>query len=305
MAYWPRKRAKRMYARIGDWPKVETTVPLGFAGYKVGMTHIQIVDTNTNSKTKGQMLSKPVTILECPPLFVMGLRAYHDMTSTDVYYDKPSKNLLRKINVSKNPKMDLKKLDGKKYSSVKLICHTQPVFKKTPEIFELAIGGPVEKQLEFAKHLLGKEIKVSEVFKEGDMLDAIAVTKGKGFQGVVKRFHTRLQNRKNEQAHRKVGTHGQNEPGKIRITVPQSGQMGFQTRTEYNKRILKMGTGSDMNPKGGFINYGLVKGDYVVLAGSVPGPRKRMIRLRGATRDYHTKYPIDIRYVSLESKQGV
>jgi large subunit ribosomal protein L3 len=35
---------------------------------------------------------------------------------------------------------------------------------------------------------LGKEIKVQDVFKEGDFLDAVGTSKGKGFQGVVKRY---------------------------------------------------------------------------------------------------------------------
>ena len=304
-AYWPKKRAKRIYPRIKNWPSVQTTIPLGFSGYKAGMTHIMITDTNTNSKTKGQIISKPVTILECPPLFVYGVRGYTPAGPVDVLFDKPNKNLSRKIKLPKTPKKsNLVKLEGNKFSRVNLICHTQPIFKKKPEVFEMAIGGTPEEQLNFAKNVFGKEIKISEVFKVGDYIDVSAVTIGKGFQGVVKRFGCRLQRRKNEQAHRKIGCHGTNNPGKIRIYVPQAGQLGFQTRTEYNKRILKIASGDDINPKGGLVNYGLIKGDYMLLEGSVPGPTKRLVRFRTPMRSYATKYPVDIKYISLESKQS-
>ncbi|MDD5416350.1 MAG: 50S ribosomal protein L3 [Candidatus Aenigmarchaeota archaeon] len=303
-AFWPKKRAKRIYPKIQRWPVVQAAIPLGFSGYKAGMTHVMLVDTNTNSKTKGQLISRPVTVLECPPLFVYGIRGYSASNSTDVFFDKPSKNLSRKIKLPKTPKMSLEKIDGKKFDRINLVCNTQPVFKKTPEVFEVALGGTPEEQLNFAKNNLGKEIKLSDVFKEGDFVDAIAVTRGKGFQGTVKRFGTRIQGRKNEQAHRKIGNHGQDNPGKIRNSVPQAGQLGFQTRTEFNKKILKISSGSDINPKSGFVNYGLINGDYVLIEGSVPGPRKRLIRLRTALRPFKTKYPVDIKYISIESKQG-
>jgi len=61
--------------------------------------------------------------------------------------------------------------------------------KKIPEIRELRIsGGSVEGQIKYAKDILGKELKINDVVKEGDMIDTIAVTKGKGFQGHVKRW---------------------------------------------------------------------------------------------------------------------
>jgi large subunit ribosomal protein L3 len=75
--------------------------------------------------------------------------------------------------------------------------------------------------------------------------------------------------------------------GKVAYTVPHGGQMGYHHRTEHNKRILEMGTKestSKINLKGGFWNYGNIKNDYLVLDGSVPGPSKRLIRVRRATR---------------------
>lgn len=51
----------------------------------------------------------------------------------------------------------------------------------------------MEEQLEYATSVLGKEINPADVFADGEHTDAIAVTKGKGFQGVVKRWGVRIQ----------------------------------------------------------------------------------------------------------------
>jgi len=304
-AFYPKKRARRIYPRVNSWLKLKEAKLLGFSGYKVGMTHVMVTDTNPNSKTKGQMISRPVTVLECPPISVLGFRCYKkNKTSFDVFSESFSKNLSRKIKISKTPKKideQINKLP-KEISRVNLICHTNPFFKKKPEIFEIALGGNIEEQLKYSKEFLGKEIKISEVFKDGDLIDVTAVTKGQGFQGPVKRFGVTIHGRKSQQMERHVGSLGQNVPGKVRWTVPQAGQLGFQTRTEFNKRIIKILDG--LKIKGGFVNYGDVSGDCVLLEGSVPGSKKRLIRLRFAIRPKKSFLP-DVKYVSMESKQGV
>ncbi|MBU5557808.1 MAG: 50S ribosomal protein L3 [Candidatus Aenigmatarchaeota archaeon] len=311
--YWPRARASRIYPAITSWPVVADPKPLGFAGWKAGMSHAMMVDTNPNSRTKGQLVAKPVTVLECPPLVVWGYRIYtcngaRSVSALDVIFEKPSKNLGRKIPLPKAPKTaeQMKKLEQiKNISAVRLLCHTQPTFKKKPEIFELALGGTPDKQLEYAKSLLGKEIKISDVFKAGDFIDTIAVTKGKGFQGPVKRFGIKMFRRKAQQMQRHTGSLGQTEPGKVRPTVPQAGQLGFFTRTELNKRIVKIGSGTDINPVGDWLRYGKIRGDYIVIEGSVPGPTKRLIRLRLALRPPKVRHPVDIKAISTVSMQGV
>ena len=79
LQYWPRKRASRIYPKIRSWS--DKTKILGFAGYKVGMTHIGIID-NSNSTTKGLLISCPATIIECPPLKSLSLRFYKKTDST-------------------------------------------------------------------------------------------------------------------------------------------------------------------------------------------------------------------------------
>lgn len=84
--------------------------------------------------------------------------------------------------------------------------------------------------------------------------------------------------------------------------------MGYHRRTEYNKKILKIGEASEadqINPKGGFIRYGLIKNDHILLKGSVPGPAKRLIILRKAIRapEKGVEAP-QVTYISTASKQG-
>jgi len=304
--FWPKKRARRIYPRIKSWLLGSEAKPAGFVGYKAGMTHAMIIDTNSNSRTKGQVIAKPVTVLECPPVSVFGFRCYNGSRSVcDVYADNINKNMKRKIKVPKKAKTQeqLSNLEGKNFTRVMLICHTNPTFKKKPEVFEIAVSGKVEEQLEFAKGILGKDVKMGDVYKDGDMVDVSAITKGKGFAGPVKRFGVFIQGRKYEQGHRKVSPLGSKEPGKVRSTVPQAGQLGFQQRTELNKRILKIGA-EDVTPKGDFLRYGKLKEEAVLIEGSVPGPTKRLIKMRNPIRTSNKIFNVDLKLVSTESKQG-
>ena len=62
--------------------------------------------------------------------------------------------------------------------------------------------------------------------------------------------------------------------------VAHAGQMGYHQRTEYNKWIMSSGTKpEEVNPEGGFKHYGNVKNTYVLVKGSIPGPKKRLITM--------------------------
>ena len=184
--------------------------------------------------------------------------------------------------------------------------------KKKPDIFECGIGGSnPEEKLNTALELLGNEVKASEIFNEGEFVDAIATTKGKGFQGVVKRWGIRIQYGKAVRAGkgRHVGSIGPWTPRRTMWTVAQAGQMGYHKRTEFNKRILKIASADEVdqiNPDGGFVKYGVVKNDYVLVKGSLPGPSKRLVILRQPIRPNNKAEDIpQITYISTKSKQGV
>ena len=65
--------------------------------------------------------------------------------------------------------------------------------------------------------------------------------KGKGWQGVVKRWGVRILQHKSRKTKRGIATLGPWHPNRVLYTVPRAGQMGYHQRTEYNKRILEIG----------------------------------------------------------------
>ncbi len=291
LQFWPRKRAKRFIARARAWANHKDATLLGFAGYKVGMTHAMIADNKPTSLTKGQEIACPVTVIECPPLKVLSVRFYKKndyglAVSGEVLAEKLDKELARKITI---PKKTKKKIDDfKEFDDIKLVVHTQPrltgIGKKKPEIMEIAIGGSKEDQIRFAKEVLGKVIAVKDVLKPGQLIDIHAVTTGRGFQGPVKRMGVSVRGRKSEKTKRGPANVGPWTGGK-QWRVAKAGQTGFFTRTEYNKPLLKIGDNpEEINPKSGFPRYGVVKNSYIILNGSIPGPRKRLIRLNYAIR---------------------
>ena len=325
MAFSPRKRARSETPHISSWAAVEGDDPkiLGFAGYKVGMSHIMAVDYRKKSTTAGQEIRMPVTIVEIPPMKVIGARGYIQdtyglRTLTEAWEGKIDKDLERTLPIPKghNAKDAWKKMSDHDLEEIRLLVHTQPrmvtgIPKKRPEIMEMAVGGGnLDAQIEFAKGMMGKEFTMSDFAQDGEMLDAIAVTTGYGFQGHVKRWGVKLLTHKNSKHRRMIGNLGPFSPGYVVSTVPQAGQTGYHQRTEYNKRLLKIGDNPDeINPKGGFLNYGLIRGDYALLHGSLPGPSKRLIRFRKAVRFHGKKTEAivapEITMISQESHQGV
>jgi large subunit ribosomal protein L3 len=197
-------------------------------------------------------------------------------------------------------------------TKIRAIVITQPkqtsMSKKKPEIAEIEIGGgTTQQQFEFAKSLIGKTITPAEIFKEGQYVDAIAVSIGKGFQGPVKRWGVGILQHKGRKTKRGIATLGPWNPHHVMYSVPRAGQMGFHQRTEYNKRILKIGTdGKEVTPKGGFTRYGIIRGPYMLLEGSISGPEKRPIKIRYPARPpkQTAEEPPQITQISLKSPQG-
>jgi len=178
--------------------------------------------------------------------------------------------------------------------------------QKKPKLFEIKIGGGNSKdQFEHAKNLLGKELKSSQVLKEGNSVDVIAITKGKGIQGPVKRWGIKKLLHKSRKTVRGVGSIGGWTPNFVMYSVPRAGQMGFFQRTEFNKQIVKIGEDpKEVSPSSGFLNYGNVKSQYVMIKGSIPGASRRLVIMRAPARVKRTEPPPKIEYLSLESKQG-
>ncbi|MEZ0346552.1 MAG: 50S ribosomal protein L3 [Infirmifilum sp.] len=317
-AYYPRKRARSIIARARRWPRIDKVVPLGFAGYKVGMVHIVGVEMNKNSPFYGQERVYSATVLEVPPLKVVGVRTYTSKpygleAFTEVWSQPLPDELKRVFTVPKKENYfeeQKKKLEENvdKIKEVRLIVATQPritgLGKKKPELFEIPVGGSPQDALKLALEKLGKELDISEVFKEGDYVDVIAVSKGKGFQGVVKRFGVKEMPRwhKHRKGHRRIGSVGPQGPS-IMFYTPFAGQTGFHQRTEYNKRIIKIGeiNKENINPPGGWPHYGLIRTKFVLVEGSVPGAVKRLVKLRMPIRLHRVIEAPKVVYISTQA----
>ena len=109
---------------------------------------------------------------------------------------------------------------------------------------------------------------------------------------------------KAENKKRGIANLGAWTPKRASFRVPQTGKMGYHQRMEYNKQILKIGTDpKEVNPKGGFLHYGLVKNTYLLIKGSVPGPAKRAIVLTYPRRPTSKIHNLEITKISTSSKQ--
>lgn len=313
MQFWPRVRAKKTVARVRSYPKSKEAKLLGFAAYKAGMTHTLITGQDKNKMNAGQETFTPVTILECPPMKIASARLYKNGQPTKQINFKTEKELSRKINLPKktNGNEELDKITTEHFDEIRVQVYTLPKLidlKKTPELFELAIGGTPEEQLEYVKNNYDKPITVSDVLAEGSIVDAHAVTKGKGFQGPVKRFGISLTAKKSEKARRNPGSlGGWKSQAHVMYRVAHAGQTGYHLRTQHNNLILKISDKpEEVNPKGGLVNYGLVKSNYLLIKGSIPGPKKRLITLTQPIRappktPKHSSESIT--YISTESQQ--
>jgi large subunit ribosomal protein L3 len=319
MGMWPRKRSKKSYPRIRGWSNIKLDKPnvLGFAGYKVGMTHVIATDNQKTSITKGQEISIPVSIVECPPIKILSARlykkdAYGEHAEKDIMF-KTTKDISKKLDLPKKFS-DVKELDAinpDEYSEITVVVHTQPnlagLGKKKPELFEMKLYGSNKEKIDFIKENVSKDVALSEIFSEGVNVDVRAVTKGKGTQGPVKRFGIGLKAKKSEKGQRQPGSRGGwKSQQHVMYRTAYSGQTGYHPRIQLNTQILKISNDpKEVNPADGFPHYGKVKTTYMLVKGSIPGAKKRLVILTQPTRHFMKPDALPtINEISLQSKQG-
>ncbi len=305
LAYYPRKRAKSITAKFNTFKKIKELKVLNFYGYKAGMLHLMAVNKHKSSPLLNQKVAIPATVIEFPPVTVFGVRLYKkkgiatDVLKEFLFYDKADKNISRRITGANRAKVkgdalknaiDFFNANKSEVVEVKLIGHTNPklttIGKKKPEVVELSLSGNPEEGFDYFKGKLGQNLELSDVFKENDFLDARAVTIGKGFQGTIKRFGVKRRSHKAEKGQRKVGSVGPWHPPLIMWTSPRPGQMGFHTRTQFNLKLLKIAKPEEVKHSAGWEGYGVIKNNSAIIAGSVPGPIKRLITFRDAERPF-------------------
>lgn len=325
LGFCPRVRAKLMRGKLRSFPKDDASKPChltAFMGYKAGMTHIVRELDRPGAKFHKKEIVEAVTIIETPPIAVVGLVGYietpHGLRSlTTIWANHLTEECRRKFyknwyqskkkaftryakRFSEKKELVTRELARmKKYCTVvRAICHTQVrkvgLGQKKAHMMEVQInGGTVPQKVDFAYGLFEKFVPVASVFQDNECVDVCAVTKGFGFQGVTKRFGTRHLPRKTHRGLRKVACIGAWHPSRVSRAVPRAGQMGFHHRTDLNKKIYRVGANNNKNattefdltekpitPMGGFPHYGVVDEDFLMIKGSVAGPKKRIITFR-------------------------
>lgn len=299
LQYWQKRRAYRRLPRVRTAPKPGKEPALAnIVGYKAGMSHATV--SEEGSKTPDA--SRACTIIEVPTTEMYGVRIYSKETGSGYkkaakeIYDKSAAQRAGIKNVATGPNLDaLKSEEGIADISALMVAYPKGIAtgQHHPDRFESAIlAASIPDKIEFVKKLLGKEVKPQDVFKNGEHVDVTSVSKGKGWQGVIKRFGVARMPHKSTQKVRHMAALGSFGIGRVLYSVPQAGQMGYNYRTEHNKKILKTGKKEDVqmvNPESGFLNYGKVTSDYLVIDGSVAGPAKRLVRIRKSITNRDSK----------------
>ncbi len=283
LGFIPRKRTRHHRGRIRSFPRDDATKPChltAFGGFKAGMTHILRDVNRPKAKLDKKEKVEAVTVIETPPLRVVGLVGYIETPRglralSTVWANHLTVGTLRRFykNWMKSKKKAFKNYQGeidkepkkveaqlnriKKYCSVvRVLAHTQMELmtnlrQKKNNIFEIQVNGGKNstEKVDYAYKLFENEVTIDQVFNQNELIDVIGVTKGKGFAGVIKRWGVRHLQKKSHRGYRKVGCIGAWHPSRVAWTVARAGQEGYFHRTELNKKIYRIGKGERKDAK--------------------------------------------------------
>ncbi len=296
LQYWNSRRARSRLPRIRNTARQKKAAISNMVCFKAGMTGAFFVD-DSNSTMKGTEIMSAATVLEIPPTELYGIRVYKRDPSTKYlfsHYEVYDAEAAKHAGIKNKLKVrTLEELSGDGEATE--ISALLAAYPKTTGIgqhhrirFESRIiGDKMEDKIKLLSDKLGKEVRVQDVFEDGEFVDITSISKGKGWQGVIKRAGVKRNNHKSTQKIRHGGPLGAYGSGKVFYTIPRAGQMGFNYRTEQNKRILKISGKEEapsFAPKGGYKNYGDTRNDVIIMKGSVVGPANRLVRIKKSMR---------------------
>ena len=205
----------------------------GILGRKIGMT--QVFAKN------GKLI--PVTVISVEPNVVSQIKTIETdgyeaiqlafETKREKLANKPEMGHLKKANTS--PKRFLKEIRG----------------------------------VDVNNYTLGQEIKV-DIFTEGEMVDVTGISKGKGYQGVIKRYNqSRGPMGHGSQYHRGVGSLGTMRPMRVLKGKKLPGHMGTNTVTVQNLEVVMVD----------------LENNLILVKGNVPGPKKSLVIIKSAIKN--------------------
>jgi large subunit ribosomal protein L3e len=242
-------------------------------GYKAGVIHILREVQRTGSKLDKKEAVEMVSIIETPPMTIVGLVGYvqtprglrtlttvwaktldeavrrrfyrHWCKSKDKAFSTYHKKYAADKDGSSAVTGQLQRM--KKYCQViRVLAHTNigliGLRQKKAHLMEIQInGGSIEDKVDYGYKQFEKTATVKSVFAENEMVDICGVTKGHGREGVIKRWGVATLPRKSHRGYRKVACVGSWHPARIRYSVARPGQKGYFHRTEMNKKIYRIG----------------------------------------------------------------
>ncbi|MGN1268439.1 MAG: 50S ribosomal protein L3 [Candidatus Aphodocola sp.] len=209
----------------------------GILGRKLGMTQVFTKD--------GKLI--PVTVVEVEPNVVTQIKT----VETDGY---------EAIQLGFDTKRE--KLSNKAEKGHVSKANT------APKRFFKEIRG-----VDVSKYQLGQELTV-EVFEEGEMVDVSGISKGKGFQGVIKRYNqSRGPMGHGSQYHRGVGSLGTMRPMRVFKGKKLPGHMGHVSVTMQNLEVVAV----------------MPEENVILIKGNVPGPKKSLVIIKSAVKKPNVK----------------
>ena len=355
LGFLPRKRSRRHQGRLRSFPRDDASKAphlTAFMAYKAGMTHIMRDVDRPGSKIHKKEVVEAVTVLEAPPMVVVGVVGYKETvdglrTVTTVWAQHLSEECRRRFyknwckskqkaftkyakkaaEQAKNTETEIQRIK-EHCTVVRVLAHTQikkvKLRQKKAHLMEIQVnGGSVSDKVDFATGLFEKNVPLSSVFQENELIDTAALNKGHGFEGVVTRWGVTRLPRKTHKGLRKVACIGAWHPSRLRMHVGRAGQRGYHHRTEINKKIYRIGKAGDekscsteqdltsksITPMGGFPHYGNINEDWIMLKGGVTGPKKRVVTLRKSLLEHTSKAALEdvpslIKFIDTSSKFG-
>ena len=205
----------------------------GILGRKIGMTGVFAKD--------GKLI--PVTVIEIEPNVVTQIKT----KLTDGY------DAIQLATVDKREKLSNKPEQGHLKKS-----------NTTPKRFLKEIRG-----VDVSNYNIGQELK-ADVFTEGEIVDVTGTSKGKGFQGVIKRHNqSRGPMGHGSQYHRGVGSLGTMLPMRVLPGKKMPGHMGGDKVTIQNLEVIQID----------------LENNVILIKGNVPGPKKSLVLIKTAVKN--------------------
>lgn len=279
LGFLPKKRARMHQGKVKAFAKDDASKAphlTAFMGLKAGCTHISREADRPGSKINKKEVIEAVTILETPPMTVVGVVGYIATPRglralTTVWAQHLNEEAKRRFYKSwYNSKKKAFGNYAKKYEKegaeiekelnrirkycqvVRVIAHTQmskvKLSQKKANIMEIQVnGGSIKDKVDYAFANFEKQISIDQVFSQDEMMDVIGITRGHGYEGCVTRWGASRLPRKTHRGLRKVACIGAWHPARVSYTVARAGQHGYHHRVELNKKLYKIGKAGEVN----------------------------------------------------------